>query len=436
MDVEQKQADLIEYFVKQAQSQKGDSLGKLIVEATSHPLLFGFSEILSVPNVIELQGIEHSAYLDLLRLFAHGTWSDYKSNAGFLPALVPDQVRKLKQLSVLTLSETDKRTKTKWTYGSLWGEDDDINSLTWLVLVEDGCLEGLDGWVVLPYDKLMQELDVSNVRELEDFLINDCMYARPDPNVTRNAGRFVWGTDTFGRINWGMVRRYYASKGLSLFLLCVFGILRRTMGGKALRFQSLMKETEFLKGITDLRQGIVRGKLDQLRRCFEVQFAAGRDLRAEQLGGMIQTLDSWLTTSDSLLLSIQEKIKWADTMSDLDKKHKKEFEDKVEDAKKCLTIKDSVVSSVLVSLESEKGNLINTVSYVKEINVVLMNKVTHCKQADSDFRGHEEIFYSEGGGVMEYEEERIRPKRPSWITQWMGSIVVGVPYPTSCSVGH
>lgn len=30
---------------------------------------------------------------------------------------------------------------------------------------------------VLPYDQLMQELDVMNVRELEDFLINECMYA-------------------------------------------------------------------------------------------------------------------------------------------------------------------------------------------------------------------------------------------------------------------
>lgn len=30
---------------------------------------------------------------------------------------------------------------------------------------------------VLPYDQLMQQLDVSNVRELEDFLINECMYA-------------------------------------------------------------------------------------------------------------------------------------------------------------------------------------------------------------------------------------------------------------------
>ncbi|GKV12754.1 hypothetical protein SLEP1_g23868 [Rubroshorea leprosula] len=138
----------------------------------------------------------------------------------------------------------------------------------------------------------MQELDVTNVRELEDFLINECMYA-----------------------------------------------------------------------------GIVRGKLDQLRRCFEVQFAAGRDLRPGQLGNMIQTLSSWLATSDNLLVSIQEKIKWADTMSELDKKHGKDVEERVEEVKKSMSLK-----------------------------------------ADVDFRGIEEI-YSEPGGVMDYEEDRSRPKR-------------------------
>ncbi|XP_031483250.1 COP9 signalosome complex subunit 7 isoform X1 [Nymphaea colorata] len=250
MDIEEKQADLIDYFVKQAQSLTGASLAGVVVDATSHPSLFAFSEILSVPNVAELQGTEHSKYLDLLQLFAHGTWNDYKSNAVSLPILAPDQVRKLKQLSVLTLAETSK---------------------------------------VLPYDQLMQELDVSNVRELEDFLINECMYA-----------------------------------------------------------------------------GIVRGKLDQWRRCFEVQFAAGRDLRPAQLDGMIQTLSSWLATSDNLLLTIQEKIRWADTMGELEKKHRKEVEDRIDEVKKNL------------------------------------------KQADMDLRGHEE--YSEPG-VMDYEEDRSRPKR-------------------------
>ncbi|KAL0379775.1 UNVERIFIED_CONTAM: COP9 signalosome complex subunit [Sesamum angustifolium] len=207
MDIEQKQAEHIDYFVKQASNIKGSALSTVIVEATSHPSLFAFSEIIAVSNVLELEGTESSASLDLLRMFAYGTWSEYKIAAGRIPQLVPDQVLKLKQLTVLTLAETNK---------------------------------------VLPYDLLMQELDVTNVRELEDFLINDCMYV-----------------------------------------------------------------------------GIVRGKLDQLRRCFEVQFAAGRDLRPGQLGSMIQTLANWLSTSENLLVSIQEKIKWADTMSEIDKKHKR-----------------------------------------------------------------------------------------------------------------
>ncbi|XP_050385325.1 COP9 signalosome complex subunit 7 isoform X2 [Argentina anserina] len=224
MDIEQKQEELIDHFVKQASSlTTGSALASLVAEATSHPSLFAFSEILSAPSLLQLEGTENSVYLDVLRLFAHGTWSDYKSNAGRLPQLVPDQALKLRQLTVLTLAETNK---------------------------------------VLPYDKLMQELDVANVRELEDFLINECMYA-----------------------------------------------------------------------------GIVRGKLDQLRKCFEVQFAAGRDPTPEKLGSMIETLSNWLVTSDNLLISIQEKMSWADKMSELNKQHKKEIEDKAEEVKRSYSLK-------------------------------------------------------------------------------------------------
>ncbi|XP_008786276.1 COP9 signalosome complex subunit 7-like isoform X4 [Phoenix dactylifera] len=190
MDIERKHAELIDLFVKQAAVLDGPALAGLVLEASSHPSLFAFSEILSVPNLAKLEGTLYSSSLDVLRLFAYGTWSDYKCNAGSLPALSFDQVRKLKQLSVLTLAETNK--------------------------------------------------------------------------------------------------------------------------------------------------GIVRGKLDQLSRCFEVQFAAGRDLRPEQLNSMIQTLAHWLDTSDSLLHLIQDKIKWADTMSEATKKHRKEIEDRVEEVKKSL----------------------------------------------------------------------------------------------------
>lgn len=52
-----------------------------------------------------------------------------------------------------------------------------------------------------------------------------------------------------------------------------------------------------------------------------------------------------LVTSDNLLLSIQEKIKWADAMSELDKKHRKDLEEKTEEVKKSLSFK--VSNSVL-----------------------------------------------------------------------------------------
>ncbi|XP_008651516.1 COP9 signalosome complex subunit 7 isoform X5 [Zea mays] len=237
MDAERRQAELIAQFSSQAVAlSSAQQLAALVLEATSHPALFAFSELLALPALSMLAGTQYSSSLDLLRLFAYGTLKDYKNNSGSLPALLPDQVRKLKQLSVLTLAESTK---------------------------------------ILPYDQLMQELDVSN--------------------------------------------------------------------------------------------GIVRGKLDQLRRCFEVQFAAGRDLTPDQLNNMIEILSDWLGTSDSLLHQIQEKIKWADTMSDVNKKHQKEFEDRVEEAKKSI-------------------------------------------KADIDIRGHDD-YLSESVGIMDFEEDRVRPKR-------------------------
>eukprot|EP00261_Vitis_vinifera_P025207 XP_010657921.1 PREDICTED: COP9 signalosome complex subunit 7 isoform X1 [Vitis vinifera] len=261
MGAEQRETQAIEQFVKRASDLEGSSLVDFIIQATSHSSLFAFSEILAVPSVVELHGTQYSVYIDLLRLFAHGTWRDYKSNAGFLPELVPDQVLKLKQLSILTLAEKNK---------------------------------------VLSYYQLMQELDISNVRELEDFLINECINA-----------------------------------------------------------------------------GIVRGKLNQLQKCFEVQFAAGRDLRPGTLVSLIQTLTNWLSTSDKMLLTIKEMIDQADRMKELDMEHQKEVEEKIELAKKFLQNKqpsiklgpledidmlymDEVMSSRELGTHSKRYHISNT----------------------------------------------------------------------------
>ncbi|KAJ0633544.1 hypothetical protein HanOQP8_Chr17g0672861 [Helianthus annuus] len=56
MDIEQMQAEHIQHFVKQASTINGStsSLVNIIVQATSHPSLFAFTEILSVPNLLEV----------------------------------------------------------------------------------------------------------------------------------------------------------------------------------------------------------------------------------------------------------------------------------------------------------------------------------------------------------------------------------------------
>ena len=54
MDIEQKQAELIEHYTERARNLGASFLSDLVAEATSHPLLFAFSEILSVPSISEV----------------------------------------------------------------------------------------------------------------------------------------------------------------------------------------------------------------------------------------------------------------------------------------------------------------------------------------------------------------------------------------------
>ncbi|KAF6149941.1 hypothetical protein GIB67_008662, partial [Kingdonia uniflora] len=61
MDFEQKQTEAIDYFVTQAELlHKGSSLSStqslasIVIEATSHPSFFAFSEILSALNTVEV----------------------------------------------------------------------------------------------------------------------------------------------------------------------------------------------------------------------------------------------------------------------------------------------------------------------------------------------------------------------------------------------
>lgn len=210
--------DPLEGFCLLAKSARGRAAVQIIQEATAAPGLFAFGELLDMPNVQQLKNGEFAQSFELLRLFAHGTWSDYKAAASNLPALNDAQALKLKQLTVVSLAE---------------------------------------GASMLPYETLMSQLEVPTVRQLEDLLINDCMYT-----------------------------------------------------------------------------GIVRGKLDQQKRCLEVYYAAGRDIRPGQLDKMLATLKSWTTTSQQLLSTIEEKVKWAGDTTAVRVQRKAKLEARVEELKK------------------------------------------------------------------------------------------------------
>uniref|UniRef100_A0A4W5LAN1 PCI domain-containing protein n=1 Tax=Hucho hucho TaxID=62062 RepID=A0A4W5LAN1_9TELE len=118
--------------VEQLLSLSGPALAQAISSLLETPGLYVFSDILELPNVRELETGPHAPVYQLLNLFAYGTYCDYKERAASLPELTPAQRNKLRHLSIISLASNLK---------------------------------------CLPYSLLLQQLELKNVRELEDLLI-------------------------------------------------------------------------------------------------------------------------------------------------------------------------------------------------------------------------------------------------------------------------
>jgi len=122
----------LQQFVVQAQKLEGDSLVEVIKQALDCVDTFVFAELLECPNVIALETTPHAPYLHALRMFSQGTYLDYLDKKEYLPELSEPQMKKLQYLTIVTLANKMKR---------------------------------------IPYDVLLKELDVDNVRDLEDLII-------------------------------------------------------------------------------------------------------------------------------------------------------------------------------------------------------------------------------------------------------------------------
>ncbi|XP_065178351.1 COP9 signalosome complex subunit 7-like [Sycon ciliatum] len=122
----------MEQFLALAKNARGVSAAALVQEIISHPNVFVFEELLHTSAIAELAGTEHSPYFDLLTVFAYGTYTTYKERQACLPALTPEQLRKLRFLTIASLATGCKKIK---------------------------------------YADLQQELGITSVRELEDLII-------------------------------------------------------------------------------------------------------------------------------------------------------------------------------------------------------------------------------------------------------------------------
>ncbi|CAH7681518.1 hypothetical protein PPACK8108_LOCUS14123 [Phakopsora pachyrhizi] len=129
----------LEYYLTLIRSSKpGIGLIKLIEDLLSSSGVYVFSEILeSKPLVASSENPDHAIYRELLKIFAYGTWSQYRDRQDGLPALNQAQTKKLKQLTVASRASQSK---------------------------------------IIPYSELLESLEISTVQELEELII-DAIYS-------------------------------------------------------------------------------------------------------------------------------------------------------------------------------------------------------------------------------------------------------------------
>ncbi|PRP74078.1 proteasome component region PCI domain-containing protein [Planoprotostelium fungivorum] len=123
-------------FLQLAKSSKGKACTAVISQALSAPNVYVFGELLDMSNVQQLAETDDRNVLELLKIFAYGKYSDYRDQKGNLPNLTAQQEKKLRHLTIVSLSAHSK---------------------------------------TLNYKNLQSELDITELRELEDLII-DAIY--------------------------------------------------------------------------------------------------------------------------------------------------------------------------------------------------------------------------------------------------------------------
>lgn len=75
----------INTYVQTAQNAKGKQAAFTILQAIGANNVYVFGELLAVPSIQQLESGEDKKHLDLLKIFAYGTYNDFKGFLKFLP---------------------------------------------------------------------------------------------------------------------------------------------------------------------------------------------------------------------------------------------------------------------------------------------------------------------------------------------------------------
>lgn len=127
----------LEQFTVLAKNAQGSACLDLIKQVLETPGVHVFGELLVMPNIAELEKSANAKYFQTLNLFAYGTYKQYAQNPSQYLELTPAMKKKLQHLTIVTMAI---RTKC------------------------------------IPYNDLLEELGIKNVRDLEDLII-EAIYA-------------------------------------------------------------------------------------------------------------------------------------------------------------------------------------------------------------------------------------------------------------------
>ncbi|EMP34302.1 COP9 signalosome complex subunit 7a [Chelonia mydas] len=297
--------------------------------------------VLSAFSPLQLAENEFSSVFRLLTLFAYGTYADYLSEAGNLPPLSKAQKNKLRHLSVVTLAAKIK---------------------------------------CIPYAVLLEQLQLKNVRQLEDLVI-EAVYAdvlrgsldqrnqrlEVDYSIGRDIRREELSTITRTLQEWCLgcevvlsgieeqVSRANQHKEQQLGL-------KQQIESECIPYAVLLEQLQ-LKNVRQLEDlvieavyaDVLRGSLDQRNQRLEVDYSIGRDIRREELSTITRTLQEWCLGCEVVLSGIEEQVSRANQHKEQQLGLKQQIESEVANLKK--TIKVTTAAAAAATSQDPEQHL-------------------------------------------------------------------------------